>query len=58
MAFIKYLKQDEIPEKNRVKDLRDNGFDDIGIHDMCTIVSYFNFVNRIANGLGVELESN
>ncbi len=37
--------------------LREAGFDDLGIHDACAVVSYFAFVNRIADGLGVELES-
>ncbi len=36
--------------------LRSAGFDDRGIHDICAIAAYFNFVNRIADGLGVELE--
>ena len=36
--------------------LRRAGFDDRGIHDVCAIVGYFAFVNRIADGLGVELE--
>jgi uncharacterized peroxidase-related enzyme len=37
--------------------LRSAGFDDRGIHDICAIVAYFAFVNRIADGLGVELET-
>lgn len=37
--------------------LRDVGFDDRAIHDACAIIAYFAFVNRIADGLGVELES-
>ncbi len=36
--------------------LRRVGFDDRAIHDACAIVSYFAFVNRIADGLGVDLE--
>jgi uncharacterized peroxidase-related enzyme len=36
--------------------LRAVGLDDRAIHDACAIVSYFAFVNRIADGLGVELE--
>jgi uncharacterized peroxidase-related enzyme len=36
--------------------LRAHGFDDLAIHDVCSIVAYFAFVNRIADGLGVELE--
>ena len=41
-----------------IKVLIKAGFDDRGIHDICTITSYFAFVNRIADGLGVELEKN
>ena len=39
-----------------VESLRAVGFDDRAIHDICAIVAYFAFVNRIADGLGVELE--
>ena len=39
-----------------VNRLRAVGFDDRAIHDLCAIVAYFGFVNRIADGLGVELE--
>ena len=40
-----------------VKQLREHGLDDRAIHDLCACVAYFAFVNRIADGLGVELES-
>ena len=36
--------------------LRGVGLDDRAIHDVCAIASYFAFVNRMADGLGVELE--
>jgi uncharacterized peroxidase-related enzyme len=36
--------------------LREVGFDDRAIHDICSITAYYAFVNRIADGLGVELE--
>jgi uncharacterized peroxidase-related enzyme len=39
-----------------VEALRTAGLDDRGIHDVCAIAGYFNFVNRMADGLGVELE--
>ena len=39
-----------------VASLRSSGFDDCAVHDICAIVAYFAFVNRIADGLGVELE--
>jgi uncharacterized peroxidase-related enzyme len=39
-----------------VESLRSHGFDDRAIHDICCIAAYFAFVNRVADGLGVELE--
>jgi len=36
--------------------LRAQGLDDRAIHDACCIIAYFAFVNRVADGLGVELE--
>ena len=37
--------------------LRELGLDDRAIVDANQVVSYFNYVNRIADGLGVELEA-
>lgn len=39
-----------------VERLRQAGFDDRAIHDICAIAAYYAFVNRLAHGLGVELE--
>lgn len=36
--------------------LKEHGLSDRAIHDLCAVTSYFAFVNRIADGLGVELE--
>ena len=36
--------------------LRKAGFDDRGIHDAAQVVAYFAYINRIADGLGVDLE--
>lgn len=36
--------------------LRQAGWSDRAILDATLVISYFNFVNRIADGLGVELE--
>jgi uncharacterized peroxidase-related enzyme len=36
--------------------LREAGLSDSAIHDSAVITAYFNFVNRIATGLGVEPE--
>ena len=37
--------------------LRRAGFDDTAILDVCQVVSYYNYVNRLADGLGVPLEA-
>jgi uncharacterized peroxidase-related enzyme len=42
--------------RDDVETLRRHGFDDRAIHDVCAITGYFAFVNRIADGLGVDLE--
>jgi len=39
-----------------VQQLRDAGWDDTAIHDAVQIVSYFNYINRVADGLGVEMD--
>lgn len=40
-----------------VDSLRGAGFDDAAILDICQVAAYFAFVNRLADGLGVELET-
>jgi alkylhydroperoxidase family enzyme len=36
--------------------LRAAGWDDRAIHDAAQVVAYFNYINRIADGLGVDPE--
>lgn len=36
--------------------LRVAGLSDAGIHDLNAVTAYFNFVNRVAQGLGLEIE--
>ena len=37
-------------------ELRAHDFDDRAIHDATQVISYFNYINRIADALGVEPE--
>ena len=54
---IKLTKAPGTMTSDDVDRLRQNGFDDVAIHDLVTVTAYFAFVNRIADGLGVELEA-
>ena len=39
-----------------VETLRGHGFEDIAIHDVIQVVSYFNYINRVADAIHVDLE--
>jgi len=39
-----------------VETLRTHGFDDTAISDATQVIAYFNYINRIADCLGVDLE--
>lgn len=53
---LKLTVRPQAMEAADVELLRRQGFDDRAIHDICSVTAYFAFVNRIADGLGVELE--
>ncbi|MDF1544034.1 MAG: peroxidase [bacterium] len=37
--------------------LKSKGLSEHALHDIVQVASYFNYVNRLADGLGVELET-
>jgi uncharacterized peroxidase-related enzyme len=39
-----------------VDELRQHGFDDRDVHDITQVAAYFNYINRVADGLGVAPE--
>ena len=39
-----------------VQNLREQGYSDVAILDINQVTGYFAYVNRLADGLGVELE--
>ena len=43
-------------EEADVQELRDAGFSNNGILDIVQVTGYYAYVNRLADGLGVELE--
>jgi alkylhydroperoxidase family enzyme len=36
--------------------LRACGLGDRAIHDATQVIAYFNYINRVADGLGIDLE--
>lgn len=42
--------------KDEIQSLRERGLSDEEILHAATVASYFNYINRIADALGVELE--
>lgn len=53
---VRLTKEPGDVEEGHVEALRDAGFDDRQILDIAQVAAYYNFVNRIALGLGVEVE--
>ncbi|MCA1635705.1 MAG: peroxidase [Acidobacteria bacterium] len=60
-ALVNYaLKLTESPHSITevdINSLREAGLSDAAVHDAAAVTAYFNFVNRMASGLGVELEA-
>ena len=42
--------------QNYLDDLKQSGLDDTMLHDIVQVTAYFNYINRLADALGVELE--
>jgi alkylhydroperoxidase family enzyme len=40
-----------------IVELRNQGFNDRSIHDATQVIGYFNYINRVADGLNVEMET-
>lgn len=60
LAFCAYAeKLTQTPAEMTQQDveaLREAGWNDREIHDGCQVIAYFNYINRIADGLGVDPE--
>ena len=60
LAMLRYaIKLTQSPAKmvrSDVEALRDAGFEDDAILELCEVVAYYAYANRIADGLGVTLE--
>ncbi len=52
----KLTRQPAAMDEGDVLALRSAGLDDVAIHDATQIIGFFNYINRVADGLGVERE--
>lgn len=43
-------------ELSDVEALRGHGWDDAAIHDAIQVIAYFNYINRVADAVGIEGE--
>ncbi len=43
-------------DEGAIDELRTHGWSDAAIHDAIQVISYFNYINRIADGVGIEDE--
>lgn len=56
--LAEYLTMNEGPDYSQyITQLKDTGFEDRAILDAVQIIAYFNFVNRMVLGLGVEFDA-
>lgn len=53
---VKLTLQPNSIEEEDIEALGRHGFSDAAVLDICQVASYYNYVNRLADGLGVELE--
>ena len=44
-------------DRSDIEALRAVGLDDRAIHDATQVIAYFNYITRVADGLGVEPET-
>ena len=54
---VKLTREPGAIERNDVEKLRAAGLDDPSIHDVVQVTALFNYYDRIADGLGIEMES-
>ena len=53
---VKLSRKEEEMTPRDLDGLRTHGLDDRAIHDAAQVIGFFNYITRIADGLGVEAE--
>ena len=59
-VYLEYAEQITVEpaaiDREYIDSLKARGLDDEKLHDIVQVASYFNYINRLADALGVELE--
>lgn len=55
-ACVKLTRSPATMTRADCDELRRWGFDDEAIHDAFQVAAYFNYINRVCDGLGIDLE--
>jgi uncharacterized peroxidase-related enzyme len=53
---VKLTRKPAAVGRDEVDALRPHGLDDAAIHDAIQVIAYFNYINRVADGVGVDDE--
>jgi uncharacterized peroxidase-related enzyme len=53
---VKLTREPAAVGREDVEALRAHGWDDAAIHDAIQVIAYFNYINRIAEGVGIGPE--
>lgn len=50
---VKMTRQPASIREEDIEDVRAQGLDDAAIHDAIQVIAYFNYINRVADAVGV-----
>jgi uncharacterized peroxidase-related enzyme len=53
---VKLTREPAAVGREDVDALREHGLDDAAVHDAIQVIAYFNYINRVAEAVGVEPE--
>lgn len=54
---MKLTRSPQAMTREDIEGLHAHGFDDRAIHDAVQVIAYFNYINRVADALGIEHET-
>ncbi len=53
---VKLTREPASVGRDDIEALRPHGLDDAAIHDAIQVIAYFNYINRVADAVGIEDE--